>query len=146
MPTHPLPYRIHHFLSRQILWSRAVLKELDAFCSLPDDGDFDEAALHLRQRERETRAMAKEYNGLLHEWNRCGDVDAETREAISSHSREAEALLEQVKVRYGEAEGMAEHKKAQNRQALNDLRRGRRSVNIYKPGILEFPGYIDREA
>lgn len=146
MPTHPLPYRIHDFLARQIAWSRAVLEELDAFCALPDSADFEEAARLQGRRERETRAMAKEYNGLLHEWDRAGDIAPELREAITRHSREAQELLERVKARYGDAEKAARHRKMQNREALNDLRRGRRSVNIYKPGGLVSPGFIDREA
>lgn len=146
MPTYPLPYRIHDFLNRQIAWSRAVLDELDAFCALPDDGDFDEAAARQRKREKEMPAMAREYNGLLQEWNRADDISPEIREAITRHSEEARKLAEEVRDRYAAAEVTASQRKLRNRESLNDLRRGRRSVNIYTPGLLESPGFIDREA
>jgi len=146
MPTYPLPHRIHDFLTRQIAWSREVLAELDAFCHLAEGADLDEAAQLQARREKETRAMAREYNGLLHEWHQATDIPPDLREAVTRHSREAQELLERVKARYGEAERVAQLKKSRNHQALNDLRRGRRSVNIYKPGILMSPGFIDREA
>lgn len=146
MPTYPLPYRIHDFLDRQIAWSKAVLVELDAFCALSDDSDFDEAAARQRQREREMPAMAREYNGLLQEWNQAEDIPPEAREAIARHSAEARELAEQVRLRYEDAESVADRRKCQNRQAINDLRRGRRSVNIYTPGLTESPGFVDRKA
>lgn len=146
MPTYPLPHRIHDFLDRQIAWSRDVLAELDAFCALADGADFDEAARLQVRREKETRAMAREYNGLLQEWRQATNLAPDLREGVTRHSAEAQNLLERVKARYGEAERAAQLKKSRNHQALNDLRRGRRSVNIYKPGILVSPGFIDREA
>jgi hypothetical protein len=146
MPTYPLPHRIHDFLTRQIAWSNEVLAELDAFCTLADGADLDEATRLQARREKETRAMAREYNGLLQEWHQATDIPADLREAVTRHSGEAQELLERVKARYGEAERVARLKKSRNHQALNDLRRGRRSVNIYKPGILVSPGFIDREA
>lgn len=146
MPTYPLTHRIHDFLTRQIAWSKEVLAELDAFCTLADGADLDEAAQLQARREKETRAMAREYNGLLQEWHQATDIPIDLREAVTRHSAEAQELLEKVKARYGEAERVAQLKKSRNHQALNDLRRGRRSVNIYKPGILVSPGFIDREA
>ena len=146
MPTYPLPYRIHDFLARQIAWSQAVLAELDAFCALAEGADFEEAARIQVRREKETRAMAREYNGLLQEWRQATDLPIDLREAVTRQSTEAQELLERVKARYSEAERVAQLKKSRNHQALNDLRRGRRSVNIYKPGILVSPGFIDREA
>ncbi len=145
MPTYPLPYRIHDFLNRQIAWAKTVLNELDAFCAMTDDGDFDEIATHQARREKETRAMAREYNGLLQEWSRATDLSAELREAVARHSREAGDLLEQVRSRYEEAADAAQRLKSQNHQALNDLRRGRRSVNIYTPDVVPTPEFIDRE-
>lgn len=146
MPTYPLPHRIHDFLTRQIIWSREVLAELDAFCALAEGAELEEAAHLQARREKETRAMAKEYNGLFQEWRQATEISTDLRDEVTRHSREAQDLLEQVKARYGEAERVAQLKKSRNHQALNDLRRGRRSVNIYKPGILVSPGYIDREA
>ena len=146
MPTHPLPYRIHDFLTRQVAWSRSVIEELDAFCALPDTADLDEAARLQQRREREARDMTREYNGLLHEWRESADITPEVREAITRHSEEAQSLLEEVKIRYRTAEGMAQQKKARNHQDLNDLRRGRRSVNIYRPGTLVAPGFVDKKA
>ncbi len=146
MPTHPLPYRIHDFLDRQIAWSRSVIDELEAFCTMPDTADLDGTAqLHLR-REREARSMAKEYNGLLHEWQKAADIAPEVREAITRHSSEAQSLLDEVKIRYENAEQAAEQRKTRNHQALNDLRRGRRSVNIYRSGVLVSPGFVDTKA
>ena len=146
MPTYPLPHRIHNFLTRQIAWSQEVLAELDAFCALADGADLDEAAHLQARREKETRALAREYNGLLQVWRQATDIPTDLRDAVTRHSREAQQLLERVKARYAEAERMAQLKKSRNHQAINDLRRGRRSVNIYKPGILVSPGFIDREA
>ncbi len=146
MPTHPLPYRIHDFLTRQIAWSRSVIDELDAFCNMPDTADLDEAARIQLRREREARNMAREYNGLLHEWRETIDIAPDAREAIMRHSAEAQALLEDVKIRYANAEHAAQQKKMRNHQALNDLRRGRRSVNIYRPGALVSPGFVDKKA
>lgn len=145
MPTYPLPYRIHDFLARQIAWSHAVLAELDQFCVLPDFEDVDAAAELQQRRERETRDMAREYSGLLDEWSRAKAIDPDVRKDIVRHSLEAQALVEQVKQRYHDADRVANMKKAQTRQTLNDLRRGRRSVNIYRPGVLVSPGFIDRE-
>jgi hypothetical protein len=146
MPTHPLPYRIHDFLTRQIAWSQSVIDELDAFCALPDTSDLDEAAQLQQRREREARSMTREYNGLLHEWRETRDVAPEIREAITRHSDEARSLLEEVKIRYGNAERAAQRKKTRNHDALNDLRRGRRSVNIYRSGVLVSPGFVDKKA
>ncbi len=146
MPTHPLPYRIHDFLTRQIAWSRAIIDELDAFCALPDTADLDEAAQLQQRREREARSMAKEYNGLLCEWRESTDIAADAREAITRRSDEARALLDEVKIRYENAARAAQGKKTRNHQALNDLRRGRRSVNIYRSGVLVSPGFVDKKA
>ena len=146
MPTYPLPHRIHDFLNRQIMWSQEVLAELDAFCSLAEGTDLDEIAQLQARREMEIHAMAREYNGLLHEWHQATDIPADLREAVVRHSGEAQELLERVKAGYGEAERVAQLKKSRNHQALNDLRRGRRSVNISKPGILVSPGFVEREA
>lgn len=146
MATHPLPYRIHDFLTRQIAWSRSVIDELEAFCALPDSADLDEAARLQQRREREARNMAKEYNGLLHEWRESTDIAPDAREAITRHADEAQALLNEVKIRYENAACAAQQKKARNHQALNDLRRGRRSVNIYRPGLLVSPDFVDKKA
>lgn len=146
MPTHPLPYRIHDFLSRQIAWSQTVIEELDAYCALPDTGDLDEAARTQQRREREARDLAREYNGLLQEWRSFPDPGAELREAVARHSEEAQSLLDEVKTRYKSAEEATQRRKLRNHQALNDLRRGRRSVNIYHPETLVSPGFVDKKA
>jgi hypothetical protein len=90
--------------------------------------------------------MTREYNGLLHEWRETRDVAPEIREGITRHSDEARSLLEEVKIRYGNAERAAQRKKTRNHDALNDLRRGRRSVNIYRSGVLVSPGFVDKKA
>ena len=146
MATHRRPYRIHDFLTRQIAWSRSVIEELDAFCAMPDTADLDEAAQVQQRREREARNMAKEYNGLLYEWRESTDIAPESREAIARRSDEAQALLDEVKIRYENAERAAQRKKTRNHEALNDLRRGRRSVNIYRSGVLVSPGFVDKKA
>ncbi len=146
MATHPLPYRIHDFLTRQIAWSQSVIDELDAFCALPDTSDLDEAAQLQQRREREARSMAREYNGLLHEWRESTDIAPDAREAITRRSDEAQALLDEVKIRYENAARAAQRKKTRNHEALNDLRRGRRSVNMYRSGVLVSPGFVDKKA
>ena len=90
--------------------------------------------------------MTREYNGVRHEWREYTDIAQDIREAITRHSEEAQSLLEEVKIRYRRAEGMVQRKKARNHEDLNDLRRGRRSVNIYRPGTLVAPGFVDRKA
>lgn len=146
MPTYPLPYRITDFLQRQIAWAEQVLRELDAFCALPDDADLDEEEARQVRRERETRAMTREYNGLVHEWQAATDIDGETRAEITALSARAQALLGEVRRGYARAGEAAARMKGRNRQAANDLRRGRRSVNIYRPGLSPAPGFIDKEA
>lgn len=146
MPTYPLPYRITDFLHRQIAWSEQVLRELDAFCALPDDADLDEEEARQVRRERETRAMTREYNGLAHEWRVATDIDAEARAEITALSERARNLLDEVRRGYDRAGEAAARMKRRNRQSTDDLRRGRRSVNIYGPGIAPSPGFIDKEA
>ena len=99
---------------------------------MPDTADLDEAAQVQQRREREARNMAKEYNGLLYEWRESTDIAPESREAIARRSDEAERA--------------AQRKKTRNHEALNDLRRGRRSVNIYRSGVLVSPGFVDKKA
>lgn len=146
MPSYSVEYRIKDFLQRQIAWSRAVLGELDAFCATTDDADFDPVLENQQRRERETRDMAKEYRGLAREWAEVEAVTPEDRDAIKRLSAEAEALVEQVRARYTEAERHAALRRDGNRGARDDLRRGRRSVNIYRPGALVSPGFVDRKA
>lgn len=146
MPHYPLDYRIKDFLKRQILWSQSVLEELEAFTAAPDDSDFEILLEQQRRRERETQAMAKEYGGLSREWAAAEDIAPEAKTEIKRLSAEAEELVERVREGYGRAAAASEVMRAANRNARNDLRRRRRSVNIYRPGALVSPGFIDRKA
>lgn len=146
MPTYPLPYRITDFLLRQIAWSEQVLRELEDFCAMSDHADFGEEEVRQVRRAQETTAMTREYNGLIHEWRTATDIDAETRAEISALSEQAQGLLADLQRGYARAGEAAARMKLQNRQSTNDLRRGRRSVNIYRPGIFPSPGFIDKEA
>lgn len=146
MPTYPLPYRIVHFLNRQIAWADAVLAELEAFCAAGEDADYEEALAIQQRRARETRDFNREYRGLHHEWLDAGEVPPAAREEIARLSREAEARMVGVREAYDRAEAAAAAKRELNRIARNDLRRGRRSVNIYRPGTLITPGFVDKKA
>jgi hypothetical protein len=146
MPTYPLPYRIVHFLNRQIAWADAVLAELEAFCAAGEDTDFEEALAVQQRRARETRDFNREYRGLHHEWCQSVEVLPEDREAITRLSREAQARMNALREAYDRAEAAAAEKQALNRAARDDLRRGRRSVNIYRPGTLISPGFVDKKA
>jgi len=146
MPTYPLPHRIQDFLNRQIAWSREVLGELEAFCDAPEDADFDGDLARQQRRERETRDMAKEYRGLSREWASATDIAPEVEAEIRQLSREADELIEQLRLGYQRAEAEATARREANQAAMHDLRRGRRSVNIYSPGLPVSPGFIDRKA
>lgn len=146
MPTYPLPYRITAFLKRQIAWSEAVVREIDAFCAAPEGTDVGPVLSRQQQRDHEIQAMAREYRGLAREWEAAADLTDEERAGIRLLSAEAESLTEQVRQRYRQAEARAQSARSHNRDSLNELRRGRRSVTIYEPGGLVSPGFIDKEA
>ena len=146
MPTYPLAYRITQFLNRQIDWSRTALEELETFTNAPGDADIEPMLAVQQARERETRDMAREYRGLAREWADAHDMDPDDVAAIKRLSGEAQVLVEQLRQAYAHADAAAEAKRASNRRAANDLRRGRRSVNIYRPGDLVSPGFIDKKA
>lgn len=90
--------------------------------------------------------MAKEYQGLAHEWASAADIPPGEEQEIKRLSREAESLVEDVRACYQRADAEAARRRAGHTNALNDLRRGRRSVNIYRPGALLNPGFIDKKA
>jgi len=146
MPTYPIAHRVANYLHRQIVWAEAAIRELDAFCALPDTANFDEEEARQVRRAKETRDMAKEYNGLLNEWEKAADVDPSDRAEIQALSAQAQALLDELRQAYARADTAATRMKARNVQSTQDLRRGRRSVNIYRPGVLVQPGFIDKQA
>ncbi len=146
MPTYPLPHRIQDYLRRQIAWSQVVLAELEAFCGTPEDADFDAVLARQQRWARESRDLSREYRGLAREWADAPEVSPEDRAAIRQLSAEVDTLLEQVREGYRRAGAEAEARQAANQQAMRDLRRGRRSVNIYRPGLPVRPDFIDRKA
>lgn len=146
MPTYPLPYRIIHYLNRQIAWADAVIAELDAFCSAGPDADYEDALRQQQRRARETRDLAKEYQALHREWLDAEDISAEDHAEITRLSHDANARMQHVREAYNQAEAASAGKREANRLSRNDLRRGRRSVNIYRPGTFVAPGFIDRKA
>jgi len=145
MPTYPLPYRITDFLKRQIAWTEAILAELEDAGEAGDES-LEELLRQQQRREREAGAMAREYRGLAHEWQ-CegGRLDKATRAAIGDLSLRAQQLTEVAQRRFGQAQNGAEARAREKRDALNDLRRDRRSVTIYRPDILVSPGFIDKK-
>jgi hypothetical protein len=145
MPTYPLPYRVTSFLGRQIAWSQCVLKELDAF-ELAKDDELDALLLQQEQREREARDMAREYNGLSHEWHQTKILENADREAIHELSQRAQELSESLRIRYGEVQEIASERAQKKQGALDDLRQERRSVTIYRPEMIVSPGFIDKKA
>jgi len=145
MATYSLTFRITDYLKRQIQWSEVVLKELESF-KQAEDSDFEVLLLQQHTREREAHDMSREYNGLSREWGEAKNVTDEEREAIRALSRQAEQLTEALHECYRNVERIAESRRKENQSALNDLRRGRRSVTIYRPEGLVSPGFIDRKA
>jgi len=144
MPTYPLSYRVQDFLKRRVAWCERALAELEAFALAPEDSDFEIELARQRRREREARDLAHEYDGLAHEWAKAAPVSDEELEAIRQLSRHAEALGKLLDDAFAKAEAAAADKRESTRGALHDLRRGRRSVNTYRPGIIDSPGFIDR--
>lgn len=146
MPTLPLAHRITDFLNRQIAWSEAVLNELEA-ADNAEEAALESLLERQQVREREAKSMAREYNGLLFEWNHQTDaVPEDEHVAIQMRSKRAQDLIEAVRLRYIQAQRRAEQQAQQRRKSLNDLRRGRRSATIYRPEMLVSPGFIDRKA
>jgi len=146
MPTYPLPYRIKDFLRRQIAWSHTVLEELEHFCAAPRDADFELILDAQRRREQESSSMVNEYQGLADEWANATDIAPEDEVEIKGLSKEAESLVEKLRSAYQAADAEAAKYREEQQNAMNDLRRSRRSVNIYRPGVLVDPGFIDRKA
>ena len=145
MPTYPLTYRIESFLKRQIAWSKNALAALDTFEKASDD-EIEALLLEQKKREREAGDMAREYNGLSHEWHQMDNVDAGERESIRALSQEAQVLSELLRTRYAVAQKIANQRVQKKQEALDDLRRSRRSVTIYRPEIILSPGFIDKKA
>lgn len=146
MATYSLPYRINAFLDRQIAWSRAVIAEIDALCAGDSGADLDAVVVRQEERDRELQAMTREYHGLAREWETARDLTAEDRASVLAQSAIARDLADQVRARYSRAQAYIDAAHAENRRAHNELRRRRRSVTIYRPGTVESPGFIDREA
>ena len=146
MPHYPLDYRVKDFLRRQIAWAQDVLQELDAFCTAANDADMDVHLDRQQRRERESAAMQKEYRGLVREWKAAEEIPPEVKSEIERLSSEAEALVEEVRAAYLRADTEAARRRTVNQKATSDLRRGRRSVNIYRPGDPARAGFVDRKA
>lgn len=144
MPTYPLAHRIRDFLQRQIEWSAAVLAELDQVDV--EDGELEALLARQQRREREARSMAREYNGLFHEWQRDTTMDEGERSDLQRLSREAQELTGAVQRRYARAQQQADARRQSKQDALTELRRGQRSVTIYRPELLVSPGFLDRKA
>ncbi|MCF6283725.1 MAG: hypothetical protein L3K26_00825 [Candidatus Hydrogenedentes bacterium] len=145
MPTYTLPYRITSFLERQIAWLECALKELDAMGWATDD-ELDALVIRQSQREQEAQNMAREYNGLSHEWQQTEAIEKDGRDSIRLLSQQAQELSETLRIRYGEAQRIADKRAQKKRNALDDLRRERRSVTIYRPEMIVSPGFIDKKA
>ncbi len=145
MPTYPLAYRITNFLERQISWTEKALTDLDGAEQIPDEA-LEALIQREAVREKEARDLAKEYHGLAYEWKHDDTMDDGEREAIRALSKQAQLLSEQVQQRFKAVQRSTEARLRTKRLALNDLRRGRRSVTIYQPEMLVSPDFVDKEA
>ena len=126
-------------------WSAKVLAELEAFEATKAD-DLEGLIQEQVVREKEARDLAREYNGLSHEWKQADGVSDADRAAIRSLSLKAQELSAIVQQRFKEVQKLSEDRARKKQGALTNLRQRRRSVTIYRPESVVTPGFVDKKA
>lgn len=131
MPDPELTRRLRDYFTRQIHWLQTRLEEMENLHGRLDEYGLEPVLETEARRQREMAAFEEENRLLLREWSQSTAVSSSERAEIRELAAQSQALGEALSNVYDTAAAEMETQRAEVRQSLGEVLRGRRTMQKY---------------
>ena len=132
---------------RQIEWFEQRREQLSDIEKEMDVSDLDDLLAGQQKDERTLAAFSEEFAGLAEVWQQARQrIPDDKRHEVRQLAQRADTLARQLHADYRRAEKTARERLDELGDARGSLRRGRVTLDKYRPGNWDQAGLIDRKA
>ncbi len=132
---------------RQIEWFEQRREQLSNIEKEMDVSDLDDLVAGQRKDEHTLAAFSEEFGKLAEAWQQAGErIPDDKRKEVRQLAQRADSLARQLHADYQQAEKTARKRLDALGDARSSLRRGRVTLDKYRPGNWDQAGLIDRKA
>ncbi len=146
VPQLSLVERIESHLRRQITWLQEATEDVRSLEEHLTE-DALETLIFIQQRhQKQIEHLARERNGLLHEWRNATEHDPDAKKRIDALGQQADQLRDQLQEQYQKGFHLAQARLTQGAAGLKQLQKTREIFRKYNVGGITPPDYLDKKA